>query len=915
MDKKSTCEELEQRIKELEGEIDKHKAETSLKLYERIVDSSSNHMSFLDKNYIYRAVNNAYLAAHKKSREAIVGHSVIDLMGKKVFDDLIKEKIDRCLAGELIRYESWFNFPGSGKRFMDVVYHPYFENSESVSGIIVVSHDITRRKIAEKALAEKTTMLDNILNNAQDIAIITTDLDFRINYYNPIAEKLFGYTAEKVLGKTVQEIHTKEKVDPGQLERVVESVCSKGKYCYSVTKETEDGPRYLESRVSGIFDPDGKMVGFSLFCHDVTKRKQAEEALRESEEKFSKVADYSYDWEYWVNPKGEFIYVSPSCKRITGYSANEFLQNPGLFLTIVNSDDVKLVKNHKHKARETGKVDPIEFRIITKTGEERWIGHTCQTVYDNNGLNLGQRGCNRDITKRKHAEEVLRENEERFRMLFDQAGDAVFVHNIEGQIVEVNEKACSNLGYSRDELMTMSVFDIEVRLAPEALHELWKGIKPGGTITVIGNQQRKNGSTSPVEVRLGLIRRKGQKLMIVIVRDISERKQAEAALRQRERYLTGLNEAMQVLLVPTDTVPFQEFVDKIGPASGASRTYVFINHQDKDGSLLMSQKAEWCAEGISSETDNPKLHCLSYDVLSSGCKDTLEHGDIISGLVSGLPAMERKILDPQGILAILIIPIMVDGKFIGFIGFDNCVSGCELNTVVQTFLRIAANDLAQAIKRAQAEELVRASLKEKEVLLREIHHRVKNNMQVIVSLLRMHSRSIDDARLVHIFDDCRCRVNAMSLIHEALYQSKNMDRIDFEVYLKKLCRNLSQAYNASGRGITIKVQQCNVALGMDQGIAVGMVISELISNSFKHAFPSGKEGNVLLSLSCIDGKEIELIVQDNGKGLPPEIDILNTRSLGLRLTTAAITRELDGSIEVERNGGTRFIIHFKSKSK
>jgi len=216
-------------------------------------------------------------------------------------------------------------------------------------------------------------------------------------------------------------------------------------------------------------------------------------------------------------------------------------------------------------------------------------------------------------------------------------------------------------------------------------------------------------------------------------------------------------------------------------------------------------------------------------------------------------------------------------------------------------------------KRKQAEELVRASLKEKEVLLREIHHRVKNNMQVIVSLLRMHSRRIDDARLVQIFDDCRCRVNAMTLIHEALYLSKDLAGIDFEVYLKKLCRNLSQTHGASGKGIKVTVELCDVALDMDQGSAVGMVISELVSNAFKHAFLPGKGGSVSVSLSCFDEKEVELIVKDDGKGLPPEIDTLNTKSLGLRLAVATITRELGGSIKVERNGGTRFIIHFKCK--
>ena len=631
---------------------------------EQIINSVSNHIYFLNKDYICLNINNACLTAHKKSRKEIVGHSVTKLIGKEVFDCLIKEKMDKCLAGKRIHYESWFDFPGSGQRFMDIVYHPYLETSGSVSGIIVVSNDITRRKTAEKALAEKAALLDNILKNAHDIAIATTDLDFRINYYNPVAEKLFGYTAKEVFGKTVQEMHTKENVDPERFEHAVKIIRHDGKYCYSTTQETKNGTRYLDLTVTGIFDSKDKMVGFSLFSRDITEHKKAEETLK-----------------------------------------------------------------------------------------------------------------------------------------------------------------------------------------------------------------------------------------------------------QRERYLTGLNEAAQVLLIPANTILFQKFVDKIGPALDASRAYVFMNHTDSNGQLLMSQKAEWCAKGISPEIDNPLLQNLSYDNWMPRWKSMLFWGKIVNDSVTNFPDKEREVLEPQSILAILIVPIMVDNEFVGFIGFDNCISDCKWDTIEQTFLSTAANDLAQAIKRLRSEESIRASLKEKEILLREIHHRVKNNMLIIVSLLNMHSRRTDNTYLGEVFDDCRNRINAMSLIHEALYQSENLAKIDFKVYLNKLCRNLIQAYAATNKGITVTVNQCNVALNMDQGIAVGMVICELVSNTFKHAFPLGKGGIVLINLSVLEGEIIELIVQDNGKGLPPDIDIINPSSLGLRLTVATITRELAGNIEVERDNGTRFVIHFKCKSK
>ena len=516
-----------------------------------------------------------------------------------------------------------------------------------------------------------------------------------------------------------------------------------------------------------------------------------------------------------------------------------------------------------------------------------------------------------EIDKRKLAKQALRNSEARLKALSEVSFEAIFLSE-KGICLDQNQTAERMFGYTHTEAVGRNGTEWIIPEDRELVkNNMLSGYEKPYEVTAL----RKDGTTFSCEIQCRMIDCQGRSIRTTALRDITERKQSEAVLRRREQYLGGLNEAVQALLVPADTVPFQELVDKIGPVSNAGRTYVFINHHDPDGSLLMSQKAEWCAEGISPEIDNPQLQCLSYDVWFPRWKDTLEHGDIISGLVADFPAEERKILDPQGILAILIIPIMVDGEFSGFIGFDNCVSECEWDPVSQTFLYLAINDLAQAIKCEQSEKRIRASLKEKEVLLREIHHRVKNNMQIIVSLLRMHSRSIADTRLKQVFDDCRDRVNAMSLIHEALYQSKDLARIDFEVYLKKLCRNLSQAHGASDKGIEVTVDRCNVALGMDQGIAVGMIICELISNAFKHSFPLGKEGSVLVSMSGLDGKEVELIVQDDGEGLPPEIDILNSPSLGLRLTAAAVTRELDGSIEVERDGGTRFIIRFKGKNK
>jgi len=155
----------------------------------------------------------------------------------------------------------------------------------------------------------------------------------------------------------------------------------------------------------------------------------------------------------------------------------------------------------------------------------------------------------------------------------------------------------------------------------------------------------------------------------------------------------------------------------------------------------------------------------------------------------------------------------------------------------------------------------------------------------------------------------------MSLIHEALYQSNDLARINFIVYLKKLCSNLGQAYGASSKGIILKIGDCGVTLDMDQGIAIGMVITELISNSFRHAFLPGKDGTVSINISDLDENTVQLIVSDDGKGIPSTIDIMNSPSLGLQLAVATVTHELGGSIKMKSDKGTEFTISFKYKRK
>ncbi len=222
--------------------------------------------------------------------------------------------------------------------------------------------------------------------------------------------------------------------------------------------------------------------------------------------------------------------------------------------------------------------------------------------------------------------------------------------------------------------------------------------------------------------------------------------------------------------------------------------------------------------------------------------------------------------------------------------------------------------LRDTTDRKADEANIAASLREKEVLLREIHHRVKNNMQVIASLLRMHSRRTQNEQMRLVFGECRDRINAMSLIHEALYESDNIARIDFHSYLEKLCRYLNQAYSTTGHEIEISLLPSAAWLSMDQSVAVGMVVCELVSNAFKHAFTNDQPGVITIELAKSEGDEIRLTVQDNGVGLPAAVDFKDPKTLGLDLVVSTVTGELGGEIDVTRTPGTKYVIRFDCAS-
>jgi len=196
------------------------------------------------------------------------------------------------------------------------------------------------------------------------------------------------------------------------------------------------------------------------------------------------------------------------------------------------------------------------------------------------------------------------------------------------------------------------------------------------------------------------------------------------------------------------------------------------------------------------------------------------------------------------------------------------------------------------------------------VLLREIHHRVKNNMQIISSLLNLQAAQLKDKKDLFLFKETQNRIRSLALVHEKLYQSKNLSMIDFAEYIRSLITYLWQFFMIDSETIRLHLDLEEAYFDINTAIPCGLIVNELVSNILKHAFPVGRKGEVRIVLVRADGNKFMLVVQDDGIGFPENLDFRKSETLGMQIVTMLV-QQLDGTIELEREEGTTFKIVFE----
>jgi len=463
-----------------------------------------------------------------------------------------------------------------------------------------------------------------------------------------------------------------------------------------------------------------------------------------------------------------------------------------------------------------------------------------------------------EIAARKQMEADLEDSEDYMRSIFRVAPTGIGVV-VDRVMQDVNPQFCEMLGYTREELVGKN--SIITYPSQEEFdyvgQEKYRQIAEGGSGIVQTRMLRKDGSivhvllaSTPIDVD------DHSKGVTFTALDISDRKKAEEKLLESNKRL------MSIL----DSIPADIYVSDM-------QTYeiLYMNAHMK-ASFGRDFTGELCWKEFRGG-DGPCAHCTNSILLTQ----------------DGLP-VEMRVWEG-------INPITRNT----YLNHDRAMRWID-DRYVRIQIAVDVTDMKKA------EQAIRASLREKETLLQEIHHRVKNNMAVIGSLLKLQSNNTDDPVIKNALRDSQNRIYAMAAVHESLYGSDSLASVSIKPYLAKISNVLFQAYSVTSNRIRLKIESDEIELNADKASPLGLVLNELITNSLKYAFPDDRKGEISVMLKKQE-QALEITVADDGVGMPEILDWKQTSSLGIQLVCTLIEDQLDGTIDLKKGPGTTFVIN------
>ncbi len=692
--------------------------------------------------------------------------------------------------------------------------------------------DITDRKKTEDELRLAPYCIDNA-----SISIVLFDGD-RIIKANDRMCKNLGYTAGELTGMTLYEIDpliTREKYL--ELARQIDEDGYNPPF--EGWHRRKDGTVFPVELSSSRLRVEGRDLVIS-FGQDITLRKQAEEALRLSERKYRDIVENAPIGIYRSTIDGRLLTVNPAMAHILRYDTPEELQEE---VTRKGIAEALYARPGRRRdivaaalATDGWNIFEEQFRCKDGSIVTLNLHHRFAPIRNTDAVEF--EGFAEDITERKKAENALRESEEKFRVLAETVPPAIVLLQDDG-FVYVNPAMCRITGYSEGELLAMKHWEWAPEDDRDLLRERARARLRGEPVL---SQYEQRVLTRDGELRWGImsagaVEFKDKPAIIASLLDITEAKRVEEKLRQSEELLV---------------TAFRTSLDSAS-----------INRMS-DGLFLAVNDGFCEITGYSSEEVIGRTSLEMNLWVDNEDRESLVREMTARGFVTRMEMEFRR----------------KDGSI-----FYHQMSARRIDIDGVPCMVIVGRDITD---QKRADEQLRASLEEKTVLLKEVHHRVKNNLQIISSLLELQSDFITDDESRRFIRESQNRIGAMAMVHEKLYQSENFAFVNLGDYVESLTQYLFSTFVKDRESIGLTVAVEDVHLAIDEAIPCGLIVNELVSNALKHAFPKGVEGEI--AVRCRSGKDgcVTVTVSDTGIGLPAGFAIENTESLGLQLVTTEV---------------------------